>query len=137
MSGTPMSTEVNTVNHIPVLVDGRGDMGRTPFFTQTDLVAAYELGVGEGKKLRFEFNAINVFNQKTNMFYYNRYNREELADSSGINLSRTDLSKGYDWRTMVNNTPAARENLATDPRYGLAAIFNEGFQGRFLVKYIF
>jgi hypothetical protein len=38
---------------------------------------------------------------------------------------------------MVTRTPAAQENLALDPRYGLAAIFNEGFQGRFLVKYIF
>ena len=29
-SGTPMSTVVNTTNTIPVLVNGRGDMGRTP-----------------------------------------------------------------------------------------------------------
>jgi hypothetical protein len=137
MSGTPMSTEVNTINGIPVLVDGRGDMGRTPFFTQTDVVAAYELGVGEGKRLRFEFNALNLFNQKTSMFTYNRYNREELYTSSGIDLHDTDLSQGYDWRSMVTRTPAAQENLALDPRYGLAAIFNEGFQGRFLVKYIF
>ena len=32
-SGTPMSTVVNTTNTIPVLVNGRGDMGRTPLLT--------------------------------------------------------------------------------------------------------
>ena len=32
-SGTPMSTVVNTLNTIPVLVEGRGDMGRTPFLS--------------------------------------------------------------------------------------------------------
>ncbi len=29
-SGTPISTYVNTLNQIPVFVNGRGDMGRTP-----------------------------------------------------------------------------------------------------------
>ena len=32
-SGTPLSTYVNTLNGIEVLVNGRGDMGRTPVLT--------------------------------------------------------------------------------------------------------
>ncbi len=112
-------------------------MGRTPVWNQTDIVVAHELKFGEVKRLRFEFNAINIFNQKTSMYIYDRYNREEIYDSSGIDLHNTDLSQGFDWRTMVNQSDAAAENMALDPRYGKDAIFNEGFQGRFLVKFIF
>src|SRR5690606_30071887 len=63
-SGTPVTTQVNSVNHIPVYVEGRGDMGRTPFFTQTDIQVAHEFRLGEVKRLRLEFNMENIFNQK-------------------------------------------------------------------------
>lgn len=132
-SGTPMTTQVNTGNGIPMYVDGRGDMGRTPFFTQTDLMVAhvFKLGKSESQSLRFEFNMINLFNQKTNVYTYDRYNQEELVDSVGLNLSHVDLTKGFDWKSMV----AAAGGL--DPRYGKASVFNPGFQGRFLIKYTF
>ena len=35
-SGTPMTTQGNTSNGIPMYVEGRGDMSRKPIFTQTD-----------------------------------------------------------------------------------------------------
>jgi hypothetical protein len=74
-------------------------------------------------------------NQKTSMFTFDRYNREEHSDSAGIDLSKTDLSKGFDWKAMVAATPDGA--AALDPRYGKAGIFNDGFSGRFLVKFIF
>lgn len=133
MSGTPVTTQVNTINGIPVYVEGRGDMGRNPMFNQTDLMVAHEfkMGKSEVKKLRFEFNMINLFNQKTNVFTMDRYNQEELSDSNGISLKKTDLTKGFDWKSMV----AAAGGI--DPRYGNAAAYNPGFQGRLLVKFIF
>jgi hypothetical protein len=131
MSGTPLTTQVNTINGIPVYVEGRGDMGRTPVFSQTDLVVAHEFKVGEAKRLRLEFNMMNLFNQKTNMFTMDRYNQEEISDSIGIDLSGTDLTQGFDWRSMVS----AAGGL--DPRYGHAAAFNPGFEGRILVKFTF
>jgi hypothetical protein len=139
MSGTPMTTQVNTSNGIPMYVEGRGDMGRTPVFSQTDLLAAHEFKVGKGevKKLRFEFNIINLFNQKTNVYTMDRYNQEELVDSVGLNLgcgkggACVDLTQGFDWRALVNQFGGL------DPRYGHAAAFNPGFQGRILVKFIF
>ena len=42
-SGTPMSTYVNTVNQTEVFVEGRGDMGRTPVFSKTDLLVSHEI----------------------------------------------------------------------------------------------
>jgi hypothetical protein len=132
-SGTPMTTQVNTINGIPMYVEGRGDMGRTPIFNQTDLLIAHELklGTSETKKLRFEFNMINLFNQKTNVYTMDRYNQEELVDSNGLPMGNVDLTKGFDWKAMV------ADNGGLDPRYGHPAAFNPGFQGRLLVKFIF
>jgi hypothetical protein len=135
MSGTPVTTQVVTINDIPFYVDGRGDLGRTPVFNQTDLLIAHEFKMGETKRLRFEFNAENLFNQKTSMFTFDRYNREEHSDSAGIDLSGTDLSQGFDWKAMVAATPDGP--AALDPRFKKAAIFNPGFAGRILVKFIF
>lgn len=127
MSGTPVTTQVVTVNDIPFYVEGRGDWGRTPFFNQTDLMVAHEVRLGEVKRLRFEFNMDNLFNQKTSMYVFDRYNREEHSDSAGIDLSDTDLSKGFDWQAMVAATPDGAK--ARDQRYGKDGIFNPGFQG--------
>ncbi|MBI1355795.1 MAG: hypothetical protein GC160_15760 [Acidobacteria bacterium] len=135
MSGTPVTTQVWTVNNIPVYVEGRGDAGRTPFFTQTDLMVAHTFSLGETKKLRFEFNLDNLFIQKTSMFQFQDYNKQERGDSSEINLINTDLSKGFDWQQMVANTSDG--SFAVDPRYLQSALFNPGFSGRFLVKFIF
>jgi hypothetical protein len=113
-------------------------MGRTPFFNQTDLQVAHEFRFGEVKRLRFEFNMENLFNQKTAVFIADRFNREQHSESSGIDLSGTDLSQGFDYRSMLEQTPdASAPRGYRDPRYGMAALFNPGFSGRFGVKFIF
>ena len=45
-SGTPLSTYVNTLNGIEVLVNGRGDMGRTPVLSTTDLLVSHQIAAG-------------------------------------------------------------------------------------------
>ncbi len=132
MSGTPVTTQVNTVNSIPMYVEGRGDMGRTPFFNQTDLVVGHTFKVAEKKDLRFEMNMINLFNQKTAMYVFDRFNREEHADTTGIDLSSVDLAQGFDWKAAV-----ATAGNDLDPRYGMNSDFNPGFEARFLVKFTF
>lgn len=133
-SGTPVSTEVTTVNDIPMYAEGRGNLGRTPVFSQTDVVVAHVLKFGEVKRLRLEFNATNLFNQKTAMYIFPYYNIENLYSSTGIDLSGEDLSKGFDWKKMVDAVPGT---AVKDPRYNRAAWFNNGFAGRVMVKFIF
>ncbi len=139
MSGTPVTTQVVSLNQIPLYVEGRGDLGRTPVVSQTDLQVAHELKLGksESKKLRLEFNMMNLFNQKTAQFVWDRYNREDYSDSTGINLSHTNLDNGFDWKAMVAANEAATPGKTIDPRYGKQAMFSPGFQGRFAVKFIF
>lgn len=137
-SGTPMSTVVNQVQRIPLFVNGRGDLGRTPVLSQTDLLVGHEVKMGETKRIRFEFNAQNVFNQKTTRHIFNQLNRGAGSGyrAAAINLSNTNLFNGYDYRAMLNATQAGGTSVY-DPRYLMPDLFNPGFQGRIMVKFIF
>jgi hypothetical protein len=139
-SGTPLSTNVFTTNQIPVFVNGRGDMGRTPFFNQTDLMISHEVKFGEVRRIRFEANALNLFNQKTARNIFQGLNRGSggAQPGSAINLANVDLFKGFDYTALINATPDQKGTRgAFDPRFGQADLFNTGFQGRLGVKFIF
>ncbi|MBY0503888.1 MAG: carboxypeptidase regulatory-like domain-containing protein [Bryobacteraceae bacterium] len=134
-SGTPLTTLVNTINGTQPFVNGRGDLGRTPFLTYTNLVIAQEFKMGETRKLRVEFNANNLFNQKTARHLWTELNRG--IASAEIDLSNTDLAKGYDYNALIAKTPDNAKGLALSPLFKQADLFNPGFAGRFLLKYIF
>jgi hypothetical protein len=136
-SGTPISTYVNTVNQIPVFVNGRGDMGRTPVLTRTDLLVAHQLNLGGSRALRLEVNIINLFNQKTATHIFNYLNKGAglPRGDAAINLSNVDLAQGYDYRALIDASPAGQG--AYDPRYGMADLWQTGTQGQFSVKFIF
>jgi hypothetical protein len=136
-SGTPMTTYVNTVNQIPVMVNGRGDMGRTPLYNRTDVLVSHALTVGDNKRLRLEFNVLNVFNQQTARHIFNYLNKGAGSprQSSAIDLSHTDLLKGYDYNALINATPDGAN--ARDVRYGMADLFEDGTRGQFVIKFEF
>jgi len=141
-SGTPLTKTVATVNQTDVFVEGRGSMGRSDILSQTDLMVAHSFNLSESKKVRVEFNMINLFNQKTSRHRYNFYNRGGggiARSSSAINLANVDLFQGYDYNALIANTPDGRNpNLgALDPRFGKDDIWNPGFQGRFGIKFTF
>jgi hypothetical protein len=131
-SGTPITTQAWTTQSIGMYVEGRGNLGREPIFSQTDLMVAQNFKVGEGKNLRFEFNMLNLFNQKTGLYTYQFYNLREHRSSTGMQMDGVDLRQGFDWQALV---AAGGNDL--DPRYNQAAEFNQGFQGRFGVKFTF
>lgn len=136
-SGTPISTYVNTVHQTNLFVEGRGDMGRTPVLTRTDFLASHELNIAGAKKMRFELNVINIFNQKTARHIFNHLNRGAGAPraSSAIDLTNFDLNNGYDYRALIRATPEGQN--AFDPRYGLDDLFNDGTSGFFTIKFLF
>ena len=133
-SGTPLSTYAWTINTIPIFVNGRGDMGRTDPLYQTDLVIAHEVKLGETKRLRFEANVINLFNQKTQRHRFTDLNREQRT-SSQMNLKPVDLTKGYNYNALILASPDGSK--AYDPRFGQTDLWNTGMQGRLGVKFTF
>jgi hypothetical protein len=133
-SGTPLSRQVWTINQIPMLVDGRGSMGRTAALTQTDLLVSQEVRVAGDRRLRFELNVLNVFNQKTERHRFDYLNRPR-RQSAGINLSDVDLAQGFDYNAKLSATPDGARSL--DPRYNMPDLFNPGLQARISAKFIF
>ena len=136
-SGTPISTYVNTSNQTEVFVNGRGDMGRTPMLTQTNLLLSQDLALARDTHLRVELNVLNLLNQKTPRHIFNWLNRGAgtARPSSSIDLSRTDLARGYDYNALIRATPDGAK--AYDPRYGMNDLFNDGAQGQLTIKLIF
>jgi hypothetical protein len=136
-SGTPISTYVNTTNQTEVFVNGRGDMGRTPTLSQTNVLLSHRVGLGGTRKLQVDLNVINVFNQKTATHFFNWLNRGAGSPraSSAINLSKTNLADGYDFNALIRATPDGAN--AFDPRYGKPDLFNDGTQGQITVKLVF
>jgi outer membrane receptor protein involved in Fe transport len=146
-SGTPVSTSVYTSNQIPVLVEGRGDLGRTAFLTQTDVFVSHDLKLGGEKRLRVELNVQNLFNQQQERHRVQFVNRVGADGrrliSSAINLSQVDLTQGYDYQTMLTNTIDAQKAPGTpvsgyqDPRFNQPDVWNPGIQGRLSIRFMF
>jgi hypothetical protein len=133
-SGTPLTTYVNTLNGTEIFVDGRGDLGRTPVLSTTDVLVAHEVQLGGARqRLRLELNVLNVFNQKTVRHTFNYLNRARAA--AEIDLSGTNLARGYDYRAMIAARPDGAN--AFEPRFGQDDMFNPGTTGHFLVKWLF
>jgi outer membrane receptor protein involved in Fe transport len=139
-SGTPLSTEVVGQDQYAPLVNGRGDMGRTPILTRTDLLVSHELSVGPKRRLRLELNVQNLFNQKTATHLFNYLNKGAPAGGStrsadAIDFSHVNLAAGYDYNALILQTAEGKN--AYDPRYKMQDLFNPGLQGQFSVKFIF
>lgn len=70
-SGTPVSTRVSFYG-ASTFLNGRGDLGRTDTFTQTDFAVSHKYRFGRDAKYTIQFNVdvFNLFNQKnvTNRF---------------------------------------------------------------------
>jgi hypothetical protein len=136
-SGVPVSTLVQDVQRIPLFVNGRGDLGRTPIVSNTDLSFSHELKVGEGKTIRFEFNAQNIFNQRISQYTFSYYNRYRDR-SAGMTMNNVDLVKGYDYKALVAASAQAKNAVgALDPRFSMADNISAGFSGRFGIKFSF
>jgi hypothetical protein len=138
--GTPISTVVIDQQLEPLLVNGRGDMGRTPVLMHTDLLISHELAMRGTKKVRFELNVLNLFNQKTPTHIFNFLNKGapgggSAISSSEISLANVNLANGYDYNALIRATPDGAN--AYDPRYGQADLWQAGLQGQFSVKFIF
>jgi outer membrane receptor protein involved in Fe transport len=139
-SGTPISTNVVGQDQYAPMVNGRGDMGRTPVLTRTDLLLSHELSLADRKRLRLELNVQNIFNQKTATHIFNYLNKGAPAGgqtrpANAIDFTDVDLAAGYDYNALIRATQEGA--LSFDPRYGMEDLFNPGLQGQFSVKFIF
>ena len=64
-SGTPLTTVREHQPATDVFVEGRGDMGRTPCCPRPTSCSRTRSASRSDRRVRFELNVLNVFNQKT------------------------------------------------------------------------
>lgn len=148
-SGTPLTSEATVI--VPVFFNGRGDLGRSDVFTQTDLLVSHTINVTERVKVKLDMNVQNLFNQAAVLNVRSRLNRNGnavISDSqffSGFDVKNLFYAPG----TINPATGQPRTTQLIDPTYGLpgtraAGLTPEGsnaYQGirelRFGVRLIF
>ena len=88
--------------------------------TRTDLLVSHELALASTRRIRFELNVQNVFNQKTatHIFNFLQPRSGRARASSAINLASTDLTKGYDYNALIKRRPTDCERLRSALRGG-------------------
>ena len=114
-SGTPDSTSVIYLS-APTFPFGRGDLGRTPAFVQTDLLLAHSYKVTERTSLKFEADFRNLFNRASVISRTTQINR-----SSAITAAKLPLSKFFAGYTLSNyvNPQNSVGGPPYNPIYGL------------------
>ncbi len=133
MSGTPLTTEVNIISTTPVYVNGRGDYGRTPVYSNMDFGITHDFKLGnlpERYRLRVGFEFFNLFNQST---ITSRYMSYVHANDGQIQFEHeADVFKGFDYQALMK-----QQKLRVDPRFGWASAFQGPRTARFGLHFYF
>lgn len=123
LSGTPDSTTVIYLS-APTFPFGRGDLGRTPKYTQTDLSLNHTIKLGGNKSLRLEANVRNLFDQDAVISRVTQINR-----AGAISLARLPLSKFFSGYNVFDYIGANNPSVPISPLYGRPSGSYRGGQG--------
>ncbi len=132
-SGTPITSQVNAISSTPVYPYGRGDAGRTGFYSNFDLNLMHEFNPiksREQMKVRFEFTVFNLFNHAsvTNI-------NSDLMNSNDGQLqfeNDTDIFKGFNAKAMM-----AANGQRPNPLYGYVSNWQAPRQLRMQLSFFF
>ncbi len=132
-SGIPITSQINAISSTPVYPYGRGDLGRTPVYFNTDFNVMHEFRPftsNEALKLRVELTVFNLFNSSiaTNKF------ADMLHDDDGqLQFEHeADIFKGYNAKALMTE-----QGRRMDPQYGLANGFQSPRGLRLQVSFFF
>ncbi len=114
LSGTPDTTSVIYLS-APTFPFGRGDMGRTSAYRQTDLTLSHSFKLTKGTSLRFEANVRNLFDADAVISRVTQINR-----SGAISAARLPLSKFFAGYNVFDYIGAANPSVPLNPIYGQA-----------------
>ena len=107
---------------------GRGDLGRTPAYSQVDLLVQHEVRLPRNLRVTVGLNAINLFDQKTATgFQTTPYRR-------GFNVDDATFFRGFD---PVAVAAASIPPFPADARFGLASGYQDARVIRLQAKFSF
>ncbi|MGH9850709.1 MAG: carboxypeptidase regulatory-like domain-containing protein [Blastocatellia bacterium] len=124
LQGTPATTFVSVVASSVVLTK-RGDLGRTPVFTQTDLSLTHRYKIKERYSLAFDFNVLNAFNQNT----ATRLTTGKYRVTNTISAIDIDPTYNANTQTLTNVFNKILNGQIAAQIAGLASGANRSIQG--------
>jgi hypothetical protein len=141
-SGTPLTTRFVLFNIDNMILNGRGDLGRTETFTQSDFAIhhRYRFGSNERFALVFDLDVLNLFNEANVLGIFDNISSTNI-DATDIGLS--DNTPEAEAEFQRTNTRDAIVNLLNanpddkDVRFGLSNSFQAPRTIRFGVRFIF
>ena len=145
-SGTPVTTRVSLLGVATVALFGRGDLGRTDRFSQTDfaLTHKYRFGSDNRLALAFDIDLLNAFNQDGEL---GRFELISASDFNGSALGGTTPASNVQkiFNGGVTNIITGKLNQVVsgavpfpiDSRYNLSNSFQNPRTVRFGFRFLF
>jgi hypothetical protein len=128
-SGIPMSEEFQTQGGYPFFPNGRGNMGRTPVFSQTDLSLFQDVRLGR-QSFQLQVTLLNLFDQDT---VTRLDNTRYATTATTLPITTTQFfSTNWDYEALL----AANPNLV-DRKFGQANQYQAPREVRLTVKFTF
>lgn len=114
-SGALFSKQLSYQGYSPTFYDGRGSLGRTPVEQQVDLLVQHDFNLGGSRRLNFNVNVANLFDQ-------------DMATAVSASPYRDRLTftpterffDGFDTEAIMNASPST---YRPDDRYKKASSF--------------
>ncbi len=145
LSGTPLSSRVQLYGAYTFL-GTRGDLGRTPVFTQTDFQMTHTIKLGqEGRyALKFDLNLLNALNENNVLSVWSQISPDSLtAGNFGISnaggLGELNTFRAVFNGGLTNQIQAGLANgsIARDARFNQALTRQIPRQVRFGFRFVF
>jgi outer membrane receptor protein involved in Fe transport len=149
MSGTPLSTRVQLYGAFTFLTT-RGDLGRTPVYTQTDasLTHTYKFGNDNRFALKFDLNVLNLLNENKVTSVWTQISQDSLSGntfgigpftkgSEGVQELNTFVALFNGGLTEKINQGLANGTISRDARYNQPLTRQLPRQVRFGFRFVF
>jgi hypothetical protein len=152
-SGTPLTTFTDIAGYDTIILNGRGDLGRTAMYTETDFAIRHRYNFGRDNRFTLvgEIDVLNLFNENNELGRFTRidqlvYDLEDPANGlvtaqEAATLSSAALLRLAQQRFARSGAPgiASKANNITnrDPRFNRVDSFQPGRTVRFGFRLLF
>jgi hypothetical protein len=143
-SGTPMTTSIYGQSSVtPQIFYHRGDLGRSPTFTQTDVNFTHRYRFGRDNRftMALDLSVLNLWDQDTVTGVYPTMNTNTGRPSAaGLGLTPVVYANRYTTGDLLQTILAhiaADQNNRPDRRYGLPQLFQSPRTVRFGFRLLF
>jgi hypothetical protein len=136
-SGSPVQSQLSW-RGFPVYFNGRGDLGRTPTFSQLNLMLQHNVRLSGARKVNINVNVTNLFDQKAPI----NLNNTPWRDSFNVPGLSSDASNayffaGFDPTALAAQIRAGGGTVRPNPLFNLPSVYQARREIRLGVRYSF